>query len=173
MSTIDKHVVVAIDGASASIALLDWATRYAVMTGADLTVVVGRHPARPAGRRRQADSGDGQALELRIQDLVNQTCSGIPHRVVLEDGAPAGLLLREAQGAQLLVMGCRPPGGRGETSRVADAVLTDPPCPVVLIPVACARTGAAGPPAPRRPRPQDQGPAERGRAARVPAAQPS
>lgn len=99
MSPRDQHVVAAVDGSDASIALLDWAATYATIVGADVTVVGAwcRSELPPDNRDARAEDEDPVALEDRLQHFVRQTCTGVLHRVIVANADPAALLLRESR----------------------------------------------------------------------------
>ena len=106
MSRRHKHVVVAVDGSDRSIALLEWAAAYAATVGADLKVVTTWHlPDLPGHRPARAEYDVSTTLERQLEALVRQTCTGVPHQVVLEEADPASLVLRESKDADLIVMG--------------------------------------------------------------------
>jgi nucleotide-binding universal stress UspA family protein len=135
MSRREKHVVVAVDGSDRSIALLDWAAAYAATVGADLKVVATWHIPELAGHRpARAEYEVSTALERRLQQLVGQTCTGVRHRVVVEESEPASLLLRESKGADLIVMGSEPNGHEERLSAATQTVLLQTRCPVVVVP---------------------------------------
>jgi nucleotide-binding universal stress UspA family protein len=137
MSHRDRHVVAGVDGSDASISLLDWAATYAATVGADLKLVGAscRHEL-PHHRSAGAEDQGLVALEDRLQQLVRQTCTGVPHQVVVANADPAVLLLRESRGADLIVVGAQfgdddtPPGS------AIQAVLRQASCPVVVVPTA-------------------------------------
>ncbi|MBF4767204.1 universal stress protein [Nocardioides agariphilus] len=135
MSQRDTHVVVAVDGSDRSIALLDWAATYAATVGADLKVVTTwQLPDLPGHRPARAEYDVSTTLERRLADLVGQTCTGVPHEVVLEESDTVSLLLREAEDADLIVMGSVPDSHDKQLSRVTQKVLLQAPCPVVVVP---------------------------------------
>jgi nucleotide-binding universal stress UspA family protein len=135
MSRRHKHVVVAVDGSDRSIAQLDWAAAYAATVGADLKVVTTWHlPDLPGHRPARAEYDVSATLERRLQHLVRQTCTGVPHHVVLEESDTASLLLRESRDADLIVLGSVPNGHHERLSPVTQTVLLQAPCPVVVVP---------------------------------------
>ena len=108
MSHSDRHVVAGVDGSDASIALLDWAATYAAIVGADLKVVSSWQPDElPDHRSTRAEDDVKAALEDRLQHFVRQTCTGVPYQVVIANGDPTTLLLRESRGADLIVVGAQ------------------------------------------------------------------
>jgi len=141
MSHRDQHVVAGVDGSDASIPLLDWAASYAAIVGADGKVVGAwcRHEQadHPSSR---ADDVVTVALEDRLHHLVRQTCTGVPHQVVVANADPAALLLRESRGADLIVVGAAFGDGDTRAGSALQTVLRQAPCPVVVVPTIHPRT---------------------------------
>jgi nucleotide-binding universal stress UspA family protein len=135
MSHRDLHVVAGLDGSDASIALLDWAARYAAVVGADVKVVTAwRHHEPPDHRSARAEDDVPAALVDRLQHLVRQTCTGVPHQLVVAKADPAALLLRESRGADLIVVGAQLGDRDTRLGSATQAVLRQAQCPVVVVP---------------------------------------
>ena len=80
------------------------------------------------------------ALEDRLQHFVRQTCTGVPHQVVVANADPAVLLLRESRGADLIVVGAQFGDRDRRRGSATQAVLRQASCPVVVVPTAHGRT---------------------------------
>lgn len=133
-------LVVGIDGSDRSTEALDWASDYARSIGAMVKVVTAwRFPEVLGHRPARAESDLSAAMEERVRELVEESCSGVPHQTVIQEDAAADLLVREAKDADLLVLGGPAPGTQDHPGPVTIAVLKQSRCPVVVVP-------AAGPP---------------------------
>jgi nucleotide-binding universal stress UspA family protein len=132
-------VVVGVDGSDVSAAVLRWARNQAKATGGRLRVVYGWHVAdqsRDVPLRMEAELD--RAAQRRVGELVAAAAPDVPVEHVVEETAPADLLLREAKGADLLVLGSAghrraEPPSRGS---VVQTCLDRATCPVVVVPVA-------------------------------------
>jgi nucleotide-binding universal stress UspA family protein len=112
----DKRIVVGVDGSPSSMNALRWAIRQAKLTGAEVEAVTAW--SYPAGYG-WAPFGDG-AVDLEgeagkiLFDALAEV-SGIAPDVVVEPsvvfGHAADVLVRAAEGADLLVVGSRGHGG--------------------------------------------------------------
>jgi nucleotide-binding universal stress UspA family protein len=112
----DKRIVVGVDGSPSSMNALRWAIRQAKLTGAEVEAVTAW--SYPAGYG-WAPVGDG-AVDLEgeagkiLFDALAEV-SGIAPDVVVEPsvvfGHAADVLVRAAEGADLLVVGSRGHGG--------------------------------------------------------------
>jgi nucleotide-binding universal stress UspA family protein len=132
-------VVVGVDGSDVSEAVLRWARNQAKATGGRLRVVFGWHvtdQSRDVPLRIEAELDT--AAQDRVADLVARAAPDVRVERVVEETAPADLLLREAKGADLLVLGSVGHGGTGAQPRgsVVRACLDRATCPVVVVPVA-------------------------------------
>lgn len=78
---------------------------------------------------------DGEAEQL-VRDTIGDVPDGLDVRIIAREGHAAGVLIAEAEGADLLVVGTRGRGGfaglvLGSTSH---AVLGRATCPVLVVP---------------------------------------
>lgn len=137
------HVVVGVDGSAESIEALRWAARYAAATGATISAVHAWHypPAGPAPAARPP-----QGITDEIREMMQQTLDAAVSQVFgtatpenvdtkVAYGHPAMVLVTEAEGADLLVVGNR---GHGAfhgmlLGSVSIHCVTTAPCPVVVI----------------------------------------
>ncbi|MGH3302195.1 MAG: universal stress protein [Streptosporangiaceae bacterium] len=142
-SNSEPHVVVGVDGSAESVEALGWAARYAAATGGSISAVHAWHfPAAgpvPAGRPPQAITDQVRAMMQETLDTALTQVFGTttPEHVSTKVayGHPAMVLVTEAAGADLLVVGNRGHGafhGRLLGS-VSIHCVTTAPCPVVVV----------------------------------------
>jgi nucleotide-binding universal stress UspA family protein len=139
-----KKIVVGVDGSDGAVAALRFAIDEARAHGATVEAVNAWHipPAAygagwaPAvadfdGYRKVAESGLEKSLKEAGADE-----SGVTVATHVSEGAPADVLCREADGADLLVVGSRGLGGfRGLLlGSVSQQCAHHAPCPVVIVP---------------------------------------
>lgn len=133
-------VVVGVDGSEPSRQALHWAARHAAMAGAELKVVTtwefpttfGWAPPYPDGFDPERDT------ENALRDTVRQVLGDnpeVPVHLVVREGHPAPVLIDEAGGADLLVVGSR---GHGAfmgmvLGSVSEHCVSHAPCPVVVV----------------------------------------
>ncbi|MFF5488623.1 universal stress protein [Streptomyces virginiae] len=134
------HVVVGIDGSPSSHAALRWAVQYAELIGGGVVAVAAWELPWAYGWSASAvDPTFGRTIAER--GLVNQV-----HQVLGESGAaqvrkrlvqghPVEVLLREAEGADALVVGGRGVGGFRRTllGSVSQQCALHATCPVVIV----------------------------------------
>ncbi|MGZ4353927.1 MAG: universal stress protein [Gaiellaceae bacterium] len=112
-------IVVGVDGSASSVAAPRWAVAEARLRCAKVRVVHAWHlPLLPGG---EALSGDPQCVHGRRHDAervltrvlahVRLEAEGIELETVAVEGRPASALVREAEDADLLVVGSRGHGG--------------------------------------------------------------
>ena len=135
-------IVVGVDGSAASAAALRWAVAEARLHGAKVRVVHAWHlPLLPGG---EASSVDPQYVELRRQDaeaVLAQALAQIGDEAGIEvesaalEGRPASALVREAESADLLVVGSRGHGGFTGLllGSVSQQCAQHAPCPVAIV----------------------------------------
>ncbi len=133
-----RRIVVGVDGSEESKEALRWAVRQAELTGSSLEVVMTWElPVTPYGVWTDYDaSGDTrEELEATVQETLGNFDQ---NDIVLEalEGRPALALLKSAEKADLLVVGCR---GRGAFAglllgSVSQYCATHASCPVVVVP---------------------------------------
>jgi nucleotide-binding universal stress UspA family protein len=139
----DRHsrrIVAGVDGSPSSKAALVWAVRQAELTGAVVEAVIAWWYPSGYGLAPAADGvvdfeGDaGKTLAEAIAEV-----SGVAPDVMVSprviEGHPAGVLLREARGADLLVVGSRGHGGFAAAllGSVSQHCVQHAPCPVVVV----------------------------------------
>jgi nucleotide-binding universal stress UspA family protein len=139
-----ETIVVGVDGSPAAEKALEFAVEEAAVRGARLRVVCAWHlPPElfaggwaPAGDmldsfRRGAEENVRAALEVAKRLQPSLECEGLAI-----EGQPAEVLLQQASGAGLVVVGNRGRGGFSSLllGSVSHQVVHHAPCPVVVIP---------------------------------------
>ena len=137
-------IVVGVDGSQGSEAALRFAAEEAVLRGATLRVVCAYHvpaPVYAGGIAPPVDliSGFHETAEEIVTDAVarvEELSPGVSIEKLACEGHPADELLRESEGADLLVVGSRGLGGFRSLllGSVSQQVSHHSPCPVVIVP---------------------------------------
>ncbi|MDA1360900.1 universal stress protein [Glycomyces luteolus] len=133
-------VVVGVDGSPSSRRALDWALRQAEATGMKIKAVLAWRAPTGYGTAELVASGVQWADEARnsLESIITPASAEWPQvpveRRVLE-GHPAEVLLKQAEGADLLVVGSRGHGGFAGAllGSVSSHCAHHATCPVVVI----------------------------------------
>jgi nucleotide-binding universal stress UspA family protein len=140
------RIVVGVDGSPGSKAALTWAMNQARLTGATVeAIATWQDPTQYGtayGWTSAAFEGDTYATMMAklLDETVAEVASGLSQPVTvlpqIVEGHPAQVLLRAADGAQLLVVGSR---GHGTFAgimlgSVSQHCVQHAPCPVVVVP---------------------------------------
>ena len=139
-----RRIVVGVDGSDHSSAALRWALRQAVLTSAPVEAVACWHGSPMVGAfapEAYVDIDLAGPTEEVTRAAVDAAVAAVPGAadvsvdVRVLQGYPAVLLLRAAEGADLLVVGSR---GHGELSgmllgSVGLHCATHAPCPVLIV----------------------------------------
>jgi nucleotide-binding universal stress UspA family protein len=133
-------IVVGVDGSEPSRRALRWAVKQATLSGAELDIVTtwefpatyGWAPPYPQGFDPEADTR--KALQDTVEEVLG-TSPEVPVRLTVTEGHPAPVLIAEAAGAELLVVGSR---GHGAfmgmvLGSVSEYCVAHAPCPVVVV----------------------------------------
>jgi nucleotide-binding universal stress UspA family protein len=135
------RIVVGVDLSGASLAALAWAAREAALRGSGLQVVRVCEraslvaPYAPHSHLPQGDE-DRAAATARLADAVRAVLGPAPSITVtveVAEGPAARVLLDQAAGAELLVLGGAAGAGREGIGPVARVCLRHAPCPVVVV----------------------------------------
>ncbi|MGC9665150.1 universal stress protein [Planosporangium sp. 12N6] len=118
-SATDRRIVVGVDGSESSRHALRWAIDQAALTGATVDAVNAWELPTYAGMAPVVDTGDeAEALSKAGEQMLAETLTAVSgdHPTVairsrVVQGHAAFELLRAAEGADLLVLGCRGHGG--------------------------------------------------------------
>lgn len=137
----ERGVVVAgVDGSPSSRRALDWALRQAEATGMTIVAVLAWRAPTGYGTGALVASGVEWAEEARIalESIVGPVSAAWPHVPVEQrvlEGHPAEILLSQAEGADLLVVGSRGHGGFAGAllGSVSNSCVHHATCPVVVI----------------------------------------
>jgi len=135
-----SRVVVGVDGSSSSHAALRWAVRYARLIGGSLDAVAAWELPGMYGWSAPAVDADfdeeraRQELARELRDVLGEE-GAASVRASLVRGNPADVLLRAAEGAEVLVVGSRGRGGftRALLGSVSQRVALHADCPVVIV----------------------------------------
>ncbi len=133
-------IVVGIDGSSASVAALRWAANMAAAQGRELVAVAvwEPHPIAPYAPPEGLHPEERERAERVLTAAVREVAAAVPAvrvRQVPAAGLPARVLLRQAEGAELLVLGSHrhATAYSPDPGPVALACLRGAPCPVVVV----------------------------------------
>ncbi len=137
-------IVVGVDGSASAHAALGFALDEARLRGVAVRMVGAWHvpvaayggamvPPGP-GLVRELEPQTTRVLERALED-ARDAAAGVDVETVVREGAPSGVLLEEAQDAELLVVGSRGLGGfRGLLlGSVSQQCAHHAPCPVVIV----------------------------------------
>ncbi|MGW1884592.1 universal stress protein [Streptomyces sp. NPDC001970] len=134
------RVVVGVDGSPSSYGALRWAVRHAALIGATVDAVAAYELPGAHGWSAPAVDADFDAeaaqegLVREVREVLGDTGETRVHERLVR-GNPAEVLLNAAEGAELLVVGCRGRGGftRMLLGSVSQQVAQHAPCPVVIV----------------------------------------
>ncbi|MES9523576.1 universal stress protein [Streptomyces capoamus] len=136
----ERRVVVGVDGSRSSYEALRWGVRYADLVGGSVeAVAVWELPglygwSAPAVDMDVDEDETRQKMDQELADVLGADAAGsVRTRVV--HGNPADVLLRAADGAEVLVVGSRGRGGfaRALLGSVSQHVSQHARCPVVIV----------------------------------------
>ena len=136
-------IVVGVDGSDSSKAALRWAVHQAELTCSQIEAVIAwQYPPMIGG----FGLGPASAMALNFDEIAAKTLSdsiaevvdpATPVRIVtaVTEGHPAQVLLRAADGADLLVVGSRGHGGFTGTllGSVSQNCALHAPCPLIIV----------------------------------------
>jgi len=137
-----RRIVAGVDGSASSVEALRWAVRQAELTGATVDAVMAWLPPASSGLAwgvSMADDTDYSELAARLlADAIGLAAGPQGQarvRPVVGEGNAAEVLLDAADGADLLVVGCRGHGGfaRALLGSVSQHCAHHARCPVVVI----------------------------------------
>ena len=133
------RIVVGVDGFESSKAALRWAIHQAKLTGAVVEAVTAWQIPVGTGLVPTADMPDYQDdARTVLAEAITEMCTTdteVEIRPQVVHGRAAQVLVDEAEGAELLVVGCRGHGGLAEAllGSVGQFCVHHAPCPVVIM----------------------------------------
>ena len=132
----NRRIVVGVDGSPSSMTALRWSLRQAKLTGCEVEAVTAwRYPSAygfsPTTDGASDFEGDAQKILFDALNEVSGVGPGVIIRPSVVEGHPADVLVREARGADLLVVGSRGTAGSPGccSARSASTACTTPPAP--------------------------------------------
>ncbi|MER5545944.1 universal stress protein [Streptomyces sp. NPDC001118] len=136
----ERRVVVGVDGSPSSYEALRWAVRYASLVGATVeAVAVWELPglygwSAPAVDMDVDEEEARQRMRKELTDVLGADAAGSVRSHVVH-GNPADVLLRAAEGADVVVVGSRGRGGFAAAllGSVSQHVSQHASCPVVIV----------------------------------------
>ncbi|MFB7324729.1 universal stress protein [Streptomyces sp. NPDC056190] len=136
----ERRVVVGVDGSQSSYEALRWAVRYAgLVDGIVEAVAVWELPglyswSAPAVDMEVDEDETREKMRKELTEVLGADAAGSV-RSHLVHGNPADVLLRAAEGAEVLVVGSRGRGGfaRALLGSVSQQVSQHAGCPVVIV----------------------------------------
>jgi nucleotide-binding universal stress UspA family protein len=140
MNTAERpRIVVGVDGFESSKAALRWAIHQAKLTGAVVEAVTAWQIPVGTGLVPMADMPDySDDARTVLAEAITEMCTTdteVEIRPRVAHGRAAQVLVDEAEGATLLVVGCRGHGGLAEAllGSVGQFCVHHAPCPVVVM----------------------------------------
>jgi nucleotide-binding universal stress UspA family protein len=133
------RIVVGVDGFESSKAALRWAIHQAKLTGAVVEAVTAWQIPAGTGLVPMADMPDyHDDARTVLAEAITEMCTTdteVEIRPQVVHGRAAQVLVDEAEGAELLVVGCRGHGGLAEPllGSVGQFCVHHAPCPVVIM----------------------------------------
>ncbi|MFF8594575.1 universal stress protein [Streptomyces sp. NPDC015220] len=136
----ERRVVVGVDGSQCSYEALRWAVRYAALVGGTVdAVAVWELPglygwSGPAVDMNVDEDETRRKMSQELTDVLGADAAGSVRSLVVQGNA-ADVLLRAAEGAEVLVVGSRGRGGfaRALLGSVSRHVSQHADCPVVIV----------------------------------------
>jgi nucleotide-binding universal stress UspA family protein len=135
----ERRIVVGVDGSESSVRALTWAAEQAELTGAVLEVVTTWEWPSSYGfglvvPEEWSPSDDAQKVLDQAVQPVAEAHPGVTIHPTIIEGHPAPVLVKESEGAELLVVGSR---GHGEFAgmllgSVSEHCVTNAHCPVLV-----------------------------------------
>jgi len=139
-----QRIVVGVDGSHYSSAALAWAMVQAHLVGARLQAVMALPPPTQFGLPTASPADVGEETRGILATAVTEMVADVTTRLGIQvevdelviQGAPAKVLLDQAKGASLLVVGTRGHGAFGGMllGSVSQHCVQHAPCPVVVVP---------------------------------------
>lgn len=136
----ERRIVVGVDGSATSRSALRWAVEQAEMTGGTVDAVHAWQAPATDGWNPMFDLVETltKAGEQMLADAITEVAGrhpSVPVRPRVIEGHPASVLLTAAEGADLLVLGCRGHGGfvGALLGSVSQHCVHHATCPVVVI----------------------------------------
>jgi len=136
----NRRIVVGVDGSPSSMMALRWSLRQAKLTGSEVEAVTAwRYPSTygfsPTMDGASDFEGDAQKILFDALNEVSGEGPGVIIRPSVVEGHPADVLVREARGADLLVVGSRGHGGFAGMllGSVSQHCVHHAPCSVLVI----------------------------------------
>jgi len=133
------RIVVGVDGFESSTAALRWAIHQAKLSGAVVEAVTAWQIPAGSGLLPAADLPDYQDdARMVLTEAITETSmldTDVEVRPRVVQGGAGQVLVNAAEGAELLVVGCRGHGGLAEVllGSVSQHCVHHAPCPVVII----------------------------------------
>ena len=133
------RIVVGVDGFESSEAALRWAIHQAKLTGAVVEAVTAWQVPVGTGLVPASDMPDYQDdARMVLTEAITETCmldTDVEVRPRVVEGRAAQVLVDAAEGAELLVVGCRGHGGLAEAllGSVGQYCVHHASCPVVIM----------------------------------------
>ena len=156
MSGLERRIVVGVDGSGPSKAALRWAIHQAKLTGSSVDAVAAWHYPSAYGLAPSSESPldfEANAKSALVEALaeVSGQEPDVPIRPLVAEGVAADVLLREAKGADLLVVGSRGHGGFASAllGSVSMYCVLHAHCPVLVLRDGLVTPTVTSPPAAR------------------------
>src|SRR5581483_9162361 len=129
-------IVVGVDRAASSTALLRWARDFALCRHGRIRAILAWQPPEFANLIPfRVEVSMVRSAEERLAKLVAANTLGVPVESAVLEGSPAPVLLRAAADADLLVIGRQVDREPRAGTSVAARCAAECPCPLVIVPV--------------------------------------